>query len=370
MEPEVRILGSGTMRTGGSLLGNLMSSHSKMFVLGERYHFFRFCYNRYNPLTEKNTRRLLEHQKIRLSHRFDVEFDSDEVFGRVMERDISYAAIYDEGMKYFLRKVERPIWGEYCALHWRDLPKFVNMFENAKTLHIFRDPRSVVSSWKHLSYAQGADYFNPVFNWIDSIQSMERYLQELPGERYMSLKYEDIMSEPERETKRICDHVGVEFEEEMLQPETWHARLPKSLLSNPQSAHEGKNIRGFSESRTKNWTKNLDDWEIALIEYLCEPWLKKYGYEPYLPGYSSADVAKGLRFLGEKPLIAQRLNHLITTGEGCPQYVNDPTDPKNWGSARKDMAARFIDKESEDAKQYFDDLSSTETKLAELYGPD
>jgi hypothetical protein len=368
MEPEFRILASGTMRTGGSLLSNFMCAHSKMFVFGERFHFFRFCNERYNPLTEKSVRRLLEHQALRLRYRFEIDFDVDQVFTNVCERELSYAVIFDEGMKYFLNKVGRTIWGEYVAMQWRDIPTFINMYDNSRAIHIYRDPRSVLSSWKSLSFAHDGLYLNTIFNWIDSMNHIEKYKRELSSDRYLPLCYEEIMAEPKSHVHKICDFIGVNFEEEMLIPETWHGRLPQEFLINPRSAHQGKNIRGFSTSRTKNWINNLEEWEIAIIEYLCHDQMKQYGYEFYKTGYSVTNIKHGLNTLGRQPLMMQRLNHLLSTGEGSPLYYNDPADPKNWAAAKRDISAKFTDAEADDANDYFKRLDEIEAELTKQYG--
>ena len=356
------------MRTGGSLLSNLMCAHSKMFIFGERFHFFRFCYGRYDPLTEKSVRRMLEHQKIRLRHRFEIEFDVDEVLQAVKKRGLEHSVIFDEGMKYYLRKVDRTIWGEYVAMQWRDFPAFVNMYDNARAIHIYRDPRSILSSWKRLSFATEGQYLNPIYNWIDSMNCIERYKRELPSDKYLVLRYEDVMADPESHAHKICDFVGIGFEPEMLMPETWHGRLPKGFLINPQSAHEGENIRGFSTERTKNWVKNLEDWEIALVEYLCHDLMKEHGYEFHKEAHATADIKKGLEMLGRQPLLMQRLNHLLSTGEGSPLYVNDPANPASWAAARKDISAKFTDAENEDAVTYFRELEAVEDMLNKTYG--
>lgn len=368
MEPEVRILSTGTMRTGGSLLSNLLCAHSKMFVFGERVHFFRFCYNRYNPLTPKSLHRMLEHQRIRLQYRFEIPFDVDEVMAAVLKRGISYANAYDEMMKYYMRKVERPIWGEYVAMTWRDIPAFVNMYDNARAIHVYRDPRSVSSSWKNTAHKTEMQHMNCCMQWLDSVQCVERYQRELPAHKYMALKYEDIMAEPEKWTHKLCDFIGVDFEPEMLQPDTWHGRLPKNFMINPQSAHEGENIRGFSLSRTKNWAKNLEDWEICFIETVCHDKLIELGYELHKDSYATKDISLAMRKIGSVPRLLQNFSHYMFTGDGAHRYFYDPTDPTTWAAARRDITARFLEAEGDDAKSYFVEMTELEGKLDQVYG--
>jgi len=99
MEPEFRLFMSGTMRTGGSLLTNMLSAHSSILVFSERVHFFRFIYKRYDPLSEKNVARLLQHLGIRLRHRYKLEIDIDGILTAITEREISYPAIYPQSAR-------------------------------------------------------------------------------------------------------------------------------------------------------------------------------------------------------------------------------------------------------------------------------
>ena len=41
------------MRTGGSLVSNLLSTHKDLLILTDIVHFFRYLYNKYNPINRK-----------------------------------------------------------------------------------------------------------------------------------------------------------------------------------------------------------------------------------------------------------------------------------------------------------------------------
>ena len=45
--PKGKIYIVGTMRTGSSVITNMLNAHSKIMILGEYIHFFRFIY-KYN----------------------------------------------------------------------------------------------------------------------------------------------------------------------------------------------------------------------------------------------------------------------------------------------------------------------------------
>ena len=57
----------------------------------------------------------------------------------------------------------------------------------------------------------------------------------------------------------------------------WKKKFDSKIVHVPRSAHEGKNILGFSKKRMSNWKKNLKNWEIYFIENICSDLMKKYG---------------------------------------------------------------------------------------------
>jgi len=44
-----RIMVAGTLRGGSSVVYNALNAHSKIMILGEYVHFFRFIYKHYDP---------------------------------------------------------------------------------------------------------------------------------------------------------------------------------------------------------------------------------------------------------------------------------------------------------------------------------
>ena len=47
---------AGTLRSGGSLLSNLLSTHRDVILIIDQIRFFRYIYKRYNPI--KNNSKL------------------------------------------------------------------------------------------------------------------------------------------------------------------------------------------------------------------------------------------------------------------------------------------------------------------------
>ena len=102
-----RLFITGTMRTGGSLLINLLSVHSKVVIFNEIIHFYRFIYNRYNPLNLKSLDHLLNEQRLRLKYRMDISLDVNYLKSRIIKKKLSYKNIYEEFLDYFTKVAKK-----------------------------------------------------------------------------------------------------------------------------------------------------------------------------------------------------------------------------------------------------------------------
>ena len=91
-------------------------------------------------------------------------------------------------------------------------------------------------------------------------------------------------------------------------------------------------VYGYDQRRTEQWKKNLEEWEIAIIEFMCKKFMKKLSYKPITNSKNILLVKKGIKNLNKNRLLRKRLNYFLSTGKGTDLKMNDPSDPKNWGS--------------------------------------
>lgn len=344
---NTKIFITGTMRTGSSLVANLLSVHSKIRVISDGIHFFRFIYKRYDPLDEKNLQRLLLHLRARLYHRFEMDFDVPGVSQRIIRRGVSYPVIYDEVMTFFLKqKGEKEIWGDDPALQWREIPDFINMFPEGRVVHILRDPRAVMCSWKRAIGKDSFRYLHSILNSIDCLRYAGIYSKSLNPGRYFLLRYEDMVADPEKWVKKLCAFIGVEFEKIMLEPERWNATLGNNVLELGRSSFDG-NVVGFSVGRANRWRDVIEDWELCLAESLLGGLLAESGYEP-----------------SGKPLLPKNfidgLKAYLLKGEGVETYPSDPTDYRTWGVPQSDSSQTRWFRDTPQAAAYIKEMEEIE----------
>ena len=172
--------------------------------------------------------------------------------------------------------------GEKTPRYVRYLPLLHNLFPWVKTLHLIRDGRDVALST--LQWAANANKGpgrfqlwskQPVaacalwWKWQVSTGCLDG--SDLPGERYHEVKYEDLVSRPEKTLRDVTEFLDIPFATEML------------------SYNEGKVRNGAGLSAKKAWlppTPGLRDWrtemaerDLELFEAMAGDLLAKLGYE-------------------------------------------------------------------------------------------
>jgi hypothetical protein len=337
---NIQIFATGTMRTGGSLVQNILSVHSEVLMFAGFVSFFRFYYKQYEPLNPKNVERMIHHLRIRLKYRRGFNLDADLIIGNILKRHVSYRVCYQEIMNYLADKTDKPSWGEYVTLGWRHIPDYLEMYPNAKVVHIYRDLRAIVSSFGRMTNMPNNLYLQAIFNWIDSINHIKEYSNTLPKNQYYALKFEEIHNNPNSKIKELCGFLEIPFESSMVEPERWDSLFDKKFVDANISSYSKKKVYGFDPSRSERWKNEISDWELNLCEYLAKEQLAFAGYKESLLDLNPIALKKGMDNIKNNSVLSQSLQHFESSKEGTDKAAMDPTDPMNW-DAPDDAFTKF-----------------------------
>jgi len=152
----------------------------------------------------------------------------------------------------------------------------------AKILHIVRDVRDVFVSLKNQSWGD-KDVVSVACGWSRSNTSLHRRaVQDL--DRYLLLRYEDLVREPEQELRRCCHLLGVEFQTAMLDCANRHPRYRGA-------AHHQRLYEPISAARVGVYNGHLTAQELGKCEEYASEGLKTFGYLSHDTSASQAEHA-------------------------------------------------------------------------------
>jgi len=109
-----------------------------------------------------------------------------------------------------------------------------NRFKDAAFIILLRDPKGISASAMRRKDKPLDKFLSRYLKWMKRFQR----LAEREGDRAHIMKYEDLCREPEREIKRLCRFIGIDFESEMMNP--------------------AEKIHHFIHSSTSAYMKNLN----------------------------------------------------------------------------------------------------------------
>ncbi len=165
-------------------------------------------------------------------------------------------------------------------------------FPNGRFLILIRDVRASIAS--HLKLVE-AKAINPLYQyekdlsmvalvmsfarcWRKQIAFAEHYrAMDLFKDRLCITTYEQLVSNPERVTRQLCDFLDVDYLPEMI--DTGHFVSPDGGPWLPNSNHGEVPRKGIYADTVDRWKTTLSQGEIALIEFVCGPELELMGYQ-------------------------------------------------------------------------------------------
>jgi hypothetical protein len=162
------------------------------------------------------------------------------------------------------------------------LPLILAFGDKIKIVHIKRDPRAILASRNYSDKyieSEGRNKIHPLLLIAKMWRNSIRYkwgLTSHQGENYFSLSYENLMSQPEDEIKRMCRFLNLDFEKNMLDVSRFTDYDGKKW----ESYSSFKKVKGFSIETIDRWKNVIPREDLAAFEYLCSYEMIREGYIP------------------------------------------------------------------------------------------
>lgn len=117
------------------------------------------------------------------------------------------------------------IWGDKNNFYLNHLDELFGLFSNARFLHIVRDGRDVVCSYREVMGADSNSPYAPKLStdineiateWSSNVMTIDSFMSGIVGTSAMTIRYEDLTSDFVITVTRICKWLGLEYDDEML----------------------------------------------------------------------------------------------------------------------------------------------------------
>jgi len=170
----------------------------------------------------------------------------------------------------------KPRWGDKRPAYYALISELDTMFPDAQFIHLVRDGRACAASLKRPPFSYSPS--RAIATWLNAMHAGRRAARKMPPERFLEIRYEDLVQRTEPTLRRLCSFLGEPFDPAMLHPEDVAVKhVPIHFQQHGQIAS------GVNQTSLSAWERELSAGEIGCIERLGRRHLQAFGYEPTRP---------------------------------------------------------------------------------------
>lgn len=173
-------------------------------------------------------------------------------------------------------------WGDKNNYYVDHLRVIINLFPEARYIHIVRDGRDVLCSYRSTMAIDSRSPYKPklplnshdvAVQWSNNVR---KAMELLPKSSTTTIRYEDLVRRPKTELGKVCHSLKLKFEEEMLD---FH-RINKTHELEPQSTLDWKRktLTPIDSESVGRYGSELEPSEREIFEQVAARELRAFGY--------------------------------------------------------------------------------------------
>jgi hypothetical protein len=294
----------GYMHSGTTLLHNILAAHPTVFSATDETRYFGYLpliKNLYPDLDDDVVLSdlivmladLIEHgnparlrtapKRYRPETQTLTRADLDTLL-ETARQDRTHGAAFRIVFDYLTLRAGKTRWLEKTPQHIFLIEDILDSIGNALFVEIVRDPRDILASKKKRKLAMRPTPHNNREEW--QIRKLERVydpfweslewrlaaragraaVQQHP-DRVCSMRYEDLVMQPEDTIRTVCDFLDLPYSPDMLNVRWWNT-----------AEGDRSQQTGIVSDAVGRWQRTLDSHEVGLCQWLCGQSFDQAGY--------------------------------------------------------------------------------------------
>jgi hypothetical protein len=195
------------------------------------------------------------------------------------------AAVFEE----YAAARDKPRWGDKTPLYMQHLPLLERLFPSAQFVHLIRDGRDAALSF--LSVPEGImtegwghprDAAGFACQWATEVRAARALGARVGAERYLEVRYEALVADPEAGLSRICSFAGLEYDGAML---GYVGQTDSARKEHQQRLNEPPRVG------VRSWRTEMAPGDVAAFERVAGHPLDELGYEVAVRGHDRTRLA-------------------------------------------------------------------------------
>lgn len=267
----------GSPRSGTTLLRYILTSHPRIYIPPESYFFHRFFSS--DPQRPVPPEKAVEVMASICTYEpffadWKGERPNPELFVSMLP-DTRPAAIICALYTLYARQYGAERWGDKTPIYVEQIDKISALFPEGKFIHIIRDGRDVAVSMRK-AYRNARYFYMDIYyaaaNWKDRLARARKMGDLIGPERYLEIRYEDLVSNMEESICNICGFIGEVYHPAMLEPQLVAAR------SHHSTGIHSSTRQPPTDSHIGHWQKEMSPADQRLFQSVAGDILEQNKY--------------------------------------------------------------------------------------------
>jgi lipopolysaccharide transport system ATP-binding protein len=182
-------------------------------------------------------------------------------------------------------------WGDKTPPYGQYVDRIADMLPEARFIHIIRDGRDVALSYQDKWFGPEDKSMSSLASfWEERINLTRRLAASLPPERYMEVRFEDLVMRPRETLELVCDFLCLPFDPAMLE---YHKHAGDRLGEMQDHSSNGRQIAAREDllrihekthrppdpGQIGKWREKMDAADVATFESVAAELLDELGYD-------------------------------------------------------------------------------------------
>jgi len=179
-------------------------------------------------------------------------------------------------------------WGIKTPGYVTHMDTINQLFPECRFIHIVRDGRDVATSYTNLSWGN-SHIVRLAEDWQWKV-TLGHKMGRMLGERYLEIRFEQLVLEPEEVLREICAFLALEFSPAML---SYHENATAEMPSDSMKWHQ-QSVSAPNRDKIGAWQRELSAADQVIFEQVAGEALEMLGYDKL---HSRPTLSSRLKYL-------------------------------------------------------------------------
>ncbi len=262
----------GVPRSGTTLLATILARHGRLYCGPETFFFNHWARAARHEILSRRSwpqsgAAFLQSLTLEGRKLCDIlDISEADLLRELEDRPPCAAALCEAFMTPQLRKSGKARWVEKTPDHILFVEEIRALYPAAPIIRVVRDPRAVALSLQRVPWGSRSLIAN--LYKIQNIDDRSRRFFERDA-RSMTVRYEDLLHQPEENARRVCDFVNESYDPSLLAPHN-----SDRALFLKSEWWKLKAVENIDPSRADDWRKTFPAELAVAAETICARVLK------------------------------------------------------------------------------------------------